>query len=93
MAAQQLEDIGAVEEVDVGDYELVSVKHESNTLATSHRRHPTAGIRNRCPYGCGKMIALRTIDYHRTNGCRPGQSKDETFGDTSKKRYYCCGVC
>lgn len=39
------------------------------------------------------MIALRTIDYHRTNGCRPGPAKDETFGDTTKKRYYCCGVC
>ncbi|CAJ0591051.1 unnamed protein product [Cylicocyclus nassatus] len=90
MAAHQLEDIGAFEEVDVGHY-LVNVKNEPDP--TPPRRHPTAGIRSRCPYGCGKMIALRTIDYHRTNGCRPGQSKDETFGDTSKKRYYCCGVC
>ncbi|EYC13071.1 hypothetical protein Y032_0045g1252 [Ancylostoma ceylanicum] len=93
MAAQQLEDIGAIEEVDVGGYELVSVKHEPTTVGTVSRRHPTAGIRSRCPYGCNKMIALRTIDYHRTNGCRPGQSKEESFGDTSKKRYYCCGVC
>ncbi|PIO76219.1 hypothetical protein TELCIR_01698 [Teladorsagia circumcincta] len=68
MAARQLEDIGAIEEVDVGGYECVDVKRESVVLETAPRRHPTAGIRNRCPYGCGKLIALRTIDYHRTNG-------------------------
>ncbi|KJH49305.1 ribosomal protein S11 [Dictyocaulus viviparus] len=51
MTAQQLCEIGAIEEVDVGGYDFVNVK------------------------------------------CRPGKNKDETFGDTSKKRYYCCGVC
>ncbi|VDL64795.1 unnamed protein product [Nippostrongylus brasiliensis] len=39
------------------------------------------------------MVALRTIDYHRTNGCRPSLAKDEKFGDITRKRYYCCGVC
>ncbi|XGW02873.1 hypothetical protein V3C99_014700 [Haemonchus contortus] len=68
MAARQLEDIGAIEEVDVGGYELVDAKRDSVVIETQPRRHPTAGIRNRCPYGCGKLIALRTIDYHRTNG-------------------------
>ncbi|KAJ1373480.1 hypothetical protein KIN20_035889 [Parelaphostrongylus tenuis] len=78
--------IGAtVDDVDVESYELVDVKHGPVVIDNVRRRHPTAGVRNRCPYGCGKMIALRTIDYHRTNGCRPGNSKDETFGDTSKK--------
>ncbi|WKY11579.1 hypothetical protein Q1695_003282 [Nippostrongylus brasiliensis] len=95
MAAHELEeDIGAIEEVDVGRYELYDAKQrDSLSVPAVPRRHPTAGVRNRCPYGCGKMVALRTIDYHRTNGCRPSLAKDEKFGDITRKRYYCCGVC
>lgn len=25
-------------------------------------------MRTKCPYGCNKILAQRTIDYHRTNG-------------------------
>uniref|UniRef100_A0A1I7XM20 SET domain-containing protein n=1 Tax=Heterorhabditis bacteriophora TaxID=37862 RepID=A0A1I7XM20_HETBA len=71
------DDIGALEEVDVGDSYNTAIKNDDFESEQKQRR-PSVGPRNRCPYGCGKMIAARTIDYHRTNGCRPNQ--EEPFG-------------
>ncbi|CAI4222804.1 unnamed protein product [Auanema sp. JU1783] len=76
------------EDLDVGDNYNVEVKPE---LLYPYKRPRTIGRRNRCPYGCGKVLAPRTIDYHRTNGCRIGG--EEPLGDTTKKRNFCCGVC
>ncbi|EGT55155.1 hypothetical protein CAEBREN_15331 [Caenorhabditis brenneri] len=45
-----------------------------------------------CPYGCQKLIASRTIDYHKNNGC--GRRNDSTATQAElKKRFYCCGAC
>ncbi|GMS78120.1 hypothetical protein PENTCL1PPCAC_295, partial [Pristionchus entomophagus] len=44
-----------------------------------------------CPFGCNKLLAPRTIDYHRLNGCRGKQ--DDAFADVSRKRSFTCGAC
>ncbi|GMR56676.1 hypothetical protein PMAYCL1PPCAC_26871, partial [Pristionchus mayeri] len=47
--------------------------------------------RDLCPFGCGKLLAPRTIDYHRLNGCRGKQ--EDAFADLSRKRSFTCGAC
>ncbi|KAF8383026.1 hypothetical protein PRIPAC_72168, partial [Pristionchus pacificus] len=44
-----------------------------------------------CPFGCNKLLAPRTIDFHRLNGCRGKQ--EDAFADLSRKRSFTCGVC
>lgn len=46
-----------------------------------------------CPYGCNKLIASRTIDYHKNNGCGRNQSDNMVSHPQLKKRFYCCGLC
>ncbi|GMT08764.1 hypothetical protein PFISCL1PPCAC_61, partial [Pristionchus fissidentatus] len=47
--------------------------------------------KEQCPFGCNKLLAPRTIDYHRLNGCRGKQ--EDAFADLSKKRSFTCGAC
>lgn len=46
-----------------------------------------------CPYGCGKHIASRTIDYHKNNGCGRRNNESSISQSELKKRFYCCGSC
>ncbi|CAI2354898.1 unnamed protein product [Caenorhabditis sp. 36 PRJEB53466] len=46
-----------------------------------------------CPYGCNKLIASRTIDYHKNNGCGRRLNDTVTAHPELKKRFYCCGAC
>lgn len=45
-----------------------------------------------CPYGCQKLIASRTIDYHKNNGCGRRNDCSATQSEL-KKRFYICGSC
>ncbi|PAV75552.1 hypothetical protein WR25_20721 [Diploscapter pachys] len=62
-----------VEEVDVGSsYTAEDVKPDlimsSYIEATSGGGRNRGGARYLCPYGCNKLVAMRTIDYHKNNG-------------------------
>ncbi|CAD6191616.1 unnamed protein product [Caenorhabditis auriculariae] len=75
--------------VDVGDAYMGDVKLEFNPTETKRN----TGARYLCPYGCGKLVALRTIDYHKNNGCGRRMNESLVTNPDIKKRYYCCGVC
>ncbi|CAJ0923861.1 unnamed protein product, partial [Mesorhabditis belari] len=55
---------------------------------------PPSGVRAKrevCPYGCQRLVAPRTIEIHRTQGCRG--LHEEPFGEADRRRNYLCGVC
>uniref|UniRef100_A0A1I7SYN0 C2H2-type domain-containing protein n=1 Tax=Caenorhabditis tropicalis TaxID=1561998 RepID=A0A1I7SYN0_9PELO len=54
-------------------------------------KHPQP--RYLCPYGCQKLIAPRTIDYHKNNGCGRRTNDSSCAQPELKKRFYCCGSC
>ncbi|CAI5451870.1 unnamed protein product [Caenorhabditis angaria] len=66
---------------------------EIKTVDYIPKRSANAGARFICPYGCSKLIALRTIDYHKNNGCGRQTNDSLNAHPDLKKRYYCCGVC
>ncbi|CAJ0577238.1 unnamed protein product, partial [Mesorhabditis spiculigera] len=51
----------------------------------------TRATRQVCPYGCGRLVAPRTVEIHRTQGCRG--LHEEPFGEADRRRNYLCGVC
>ncbi|CAB3397453.1 unnamed protein product [Caenorhabditis bovis] len=86
-----MDDAGLQEELDVDGYmDDLKVHGMGQTIEFCQKRQP--GARYLCPYGCGKLVAMRTIDYHKNNGC--GRKTESAFNNPDlKKRYYCCGVC
>ncbi|UMM34512.1 hypothetical protein L5515_007557 [Caenorhabditis briggsae] len=76
--AEEMEHHHLADEMYVDTY--LDIKHQQQ-----QPRYP-------CPYGCNKMIAARTIDYHKNNGC--GRRHNETLNHPElKKTFYCCGAC
>uniref|UniRef100_A0A8R1DNY3 C2H2-type domain-containing protein n=1 Tax=Caenorhabditis japonica TaxID=281687 RepID=A0A8R1DNY3_CAEJA len=65
------------------------IPEEMQVESYMEMKHP----RYLCPYGCNKLIATRTIDYHKNNGCGRRLNDSITIHPELKKRFYCCGAC
>ncbi|EFP05862.1 hypothetical protein CRE_27426 [Caenorhabditis remanei] len=72
---------------EIEDHHLAEEMYVNPYLQLKHSQP-----RFKCPYGCNKLIASRTIDYHKNNGC--GRRHNDTIAHPElKKRFYCCGSC